>query len=52
MPGERYFALSPQEPGVCNFRIALARPWEFSWDDLTNSKYIQKIEIKVTVIDE
>ena len=51
MPSTRYYTLVGEEPGVCEFRLYYARPWEFSFTDVVNSKYVRKIVIPVTVIE-
>ena len=51
MPSTRYYTISGEENGVCEFRVYYARPWEFSFDDVNNSKYVRKIVIPVTIIE-
>ena len=45
----RRFVLKAQSVDTCTFRIYLAKPWEFDFLNLENSKYEEKIEFDVTV---
>ena len=47
----RYFTLTPHSLGECTFRLAYAKPWEFSWEDEVNGKYVRIIEIEITVVE-
>ena len=50
-PSRRYFTLTANGTGSCQFRLFYARPWEFSFEDEAGSAYIKKIEIPVTAIE-
>ena len=48
MPSERIFTLTPENVGECTFRLAYARPWEFSFENEATSKPpIRRIEIPI-----
>ena len=51
LPMVEYFTLVGQSQGSCTFRIIYARSWEFSFEDETQGRYVRKVEIPVTVID-
>ena len=50
-PSRRYFTLTANGLGSCEFRLFYARPWEFSFDNEAGSAYVQKIVIPLTVIE-
>ena len=51
LPMMEYFTLVGQSQGSCKFRILYARSWEFSFEDESNGRYVRKVEIPITVID-
>ena len=45
----RRFILNAKAVGMCTFRVFLAKPWEFDFTNISNSKYVRKIEFDLTV---
>ena len=49
-PGTRYFTLTGVGKGECDFKMAYARPWEFSWsDETTINSAVELVQFPVTV---
>ena len=51
LPNHRYITLHGEDLGICEFKMAYARPWEFDWRDSAKSKYAQKVIIPIEVIN-
>ena len=49
--GTKYIALRPLAIGECQFRMAHARQWEFSWDRPEQGNAINKIEFLLRVAE-